>query len=107
MLGLHLQTDPADRLVHRRFGLDQDIIIAKQAGARLQDIATDRGLCQREIIEGPLCVRICRRIGVDTAQQQPGEQREQQRAARSEREPHRGTVSADGPALSGMTDRAR
>ena len=107
VLGFHPQTDPVDGPVQPRFGLDQNIVVAKQAGARLQNIATDRGLCQHEIVEGPLCVRKCRRIGVDTAQQQPAEQREQQCAACSKREPHRGTVSADGPVLAGMTDRPR
>ena len=55
------------------------------------------------MIKGPLSFRICRRIGVDTAQQQPGEQREQQCAACSERELHGGTGPADGRALAGTT----
>ncbi len=103
-LGLRVETQPADRVLPRLHGLDEAVVIAKQAGARLQDVAMERGLGKREIVKGPERHRIGWRIRVDSAQQQPGEQREQQKHPEDTRqEPHGNAVAACGVSVAGRT----
>jgi hypothetical protein len=63
---------------YRHHGLDEGVVVAKQAGARLQDITVEGGLGKREIVKGPERHRIGWCVRVDSARQEPCEQREQQ-----------------------------
>ena len=97
-------TEPGDRVLHRLHGLDERVVVAKQAGARLQDVAVERGLGKREIVKGLERHRIGWCVRVDSAQQQPGEQREQQKHPEGTRqEPHGSAVAARGAAVAGRT----
>jgi hypothetical protein len=78
LLRLRMRAEPGHRIFHRLRGGTERIVVAEQAGPRLQHVAMQRRLGQREIIEGSQRRRIGWRVGVDAAQQQPGEQREQQ-----------------------------
>jgi hypothetical protein len=48
-VGLRVGTKPGNRILHRHHGLDEGVVVAKQAGARLQDVAVEGGLGKREI----------------------------------------------------------
>jgi hypothetical protein len=50
-------------------GFDEGVVIAKQAGARLQDVAMKRGLRERKIVKGSEHHCIGWGIRVDTPQQ--------------------------------------
>ena len=64
----------------------------------------ERGLGEREIVKGPERHRIGWRVRVDSPQQQPGEQREQQQHPEGTRqEPHGSAVAARGVAVAGPT----
>ena len=65
----------------------------------------ERGLGERVIVEGPQCHCIGWCVGVDSAQQQPGEQREQQRKPEDARQiPHRNVGPARDVAVAGRTN---
>ena len=103
-LGLCVGTKPRDRVLHRHHDFDEGVVVAKQAGARLQDITVEGGLGEREIVKGPERQRIGWCVRVDSAQQQPGEQREQQEHPEGTRpESHGSAVGARGVAVAGRT----
>src|SRR6478672_6393898 len=52
-LGLCAGTQPADRVLHCLYSPDEGVVVAKQAGARLQDVAMEGSLGKREIVKGP------------------------------------------------------
>jgi hypothetical protein len=68
-----VETQPADRVLHRLHSFDEGVVIAKQAGARLQHVAMEGSLGKREIVKGPQRHRVGWCVRVDSAQQQPGE----------------------------------
>src|SRR6202008_1332287 len=72
-LRLSVGTEPGPRVLHRLYRFGQGVVVAKQAGARLQDVAMERGLGKREIVKGLKRLRIVWRVRVDSAQQQPSE----------------------------------
>ena len=72
-------TQPADSVLHRLHSADEGVVVAKQAGARLQDVAMEGSLRKCEIVKGPQRHRVGWCVRIDPAQQQPGEQREQQK----------------------------
>ena len=49
-LGLRVGTQPANRVLHRLHSLDEAVVVAKQPGARLQDVAMEGSLGKREIM---------------------------------------------------------
>ena len=103
-LRLRVGTKPGDRVLDRLYGLDEGVVVAKQAGARLQDVAMERGLGEREIVKGLERHRIGWCVRVNSAQQQPSEQREQQEnPERTRQEPHGIAVAARGVAVAGRT----
>ena len=103
-LSLRVETQPADRVLHRLHSLDEGVVVAKQAGARLQDVPMERSLGKREIVKGPQRHRIGWFVRVDSTQQQPGQQREQQKHPEGTRqESHGGAVAARGVSVSGRT----
>ena len=66
-------TQPDDCVFHRLRCTDQRVVVAKQPGSRLQDVAMERGLGERIIVEGPERRRVGRSVRIDSAQQQPGQ----------------------------------
>ena len=107
-LGLRVGTQPADRVLHRLHSLDEGVVVAKQAGARLQDVAMEGSLGKREIVKGPERHRIGWCVRVDSAQQQPGQQREQQKHPEGTRqEPHGSALAARGVSVAGLTTSLR
>jgi hypothetical protein len=96
---LRVRAEPSDRVLHRLDGMDEGVVIVKQTGTRLQGVAMKRGFGKREIVEGAERHRIGGCIGVDSPQQQPSEQREEQQHPEDAREkPHGGSVTARGVA---------
>ena len=103
-LRLRVGAEPGHHVLHRLYSFGEGVVVAKQAGARLQDVPMERGLGKREIVKGlkrhPIgwCVR------VNSAQQQPSEQREQQKYPEgSGQEPHGSAMAARGAAVAGRT----
>ena len=99
-----METKPGDRVLHRLYSFAEGVVVAKQAGTRLHDVAAERGLGEREFVEGLERHRIGWCVGVDSSQQQPGEQREQQKYPEGSRqEPHGSALAAPGVAVAGPT----
>ena len=107
-LGMRVGTQPSDRVLHRLHGLDERVVVAKQAGARLQNVAMEGSFGEREIVKGPERHRIGWFVRVDSTQQQPRQQREQQKHPEStRRDPHGSAVAAGGVSVAGLTTSLR